>query len=265
MGDTIELSTLEYDILWEHLRLGPFPPILTIDSHGATLEQRAELTANAWDSLTAKDLGWPGQVDTRLRRRLWLLARPEWELDARLLLSPDGPRTSALIAAGNTDATIAVLHAGKLTLRTAPADRITHEALSLLPPHPPGTGASITVPAALLDTAAAQAGSDPNALARALISSGLGKSEARKIADVAGAVIRFAHVGAAHTPKLDKRRRATHVVTIYDTHTGRYLFTRKPTGERLWVTLLPGTNAAITRQLDELLDQLRLTATREED
>lgn len=257
MGETVELSALEYDIMWEHLRLGPFPPILDITSHGATLDERAELAAAAWESLAAKDLGWPGRVDPRLHRRLRLLSRPEWELDARLRLSTKGPRTSALIAAGNTDATVAVLGDGTLRLRTAPADRITHEAVSLLPPHPPGTGASITFPASLLDSAAARAGSNPDALARALLSAGLGKSEARKIADVAGNVIRFAHFGAARTPKLEKRRRANHVVSVYDTNAGRYLFTRKPTAEQLWVTLLPGTAATITRQLDELLGQLR--------
>jgi hypothetical protein len=257
VGGTIELSTLEYDILWEHLRLGPFPPILTIDSHGATLDERAKLATKAWDSLAAKDLGWPSQVDARLRRRLCLLARPEWELDARLLLSPDGPRTTALIAARNTDATVAVLHADKLTLRTAPADRITHDAVSLLPPHPPGTGASITVPASLLDTAATQAGSDPTALARALIAGGLGKSEARKIADIAGTVARTAQFGAARTSRFGNRQRAAHAVTVYDTPHGRYLLTRKPAGDRLWITLLPGTNTAITRQLDELFSELR--------
>jgi hypothetical protein len=257
VGQTIELSALEYDVLWEHLQLGPFPPILEINSHGATFAERARLTAGVWESLAERDLGWPNALDTRLQFRLRLLARPEWELDARLQLSATGPRTSALIAANRSTATVAVLDTGRLTLRTVPADTITQQAVALLPPHPPGTGNSITFPADTLDTAAARAGSNnPDALASALLAQGLGKSEAHKVADVADNVIRFGHFGAARTPRFDKRRRANHVVSVYDTTQARYLFTRKPSGGRHWVTLVPGTDAAITRQLDELLKQL---------
>ncbi|HCT81740.1 MAG TPA: ESX secretion-associated protein EspG [Micromonosporaceae bacterium] len=257
VGQTITLSALEYDVLWEHLQLGPFPPILEINSHGATLDERAQLTANVWESLAERELGWPNALDTRLQYRLRLLARPEWELDARLQLSATGPRTSALIAANHITATVAVLDAGRLTLRTVPADTITQQAVALLPPHPPGTGNSITLPADTLDAAAARAGSDPHAFAQALRQKGLGKSEAHKIADVAGNVIRFGHFGAARTPRFEKRRRANHIVSVYDTNQARYLFTRKPSSGRHWVTLVPGTEAAITRQLDELLGQLR--------
>lgn len=252
MGDTIELSALEFDMLWEHLQLGLFPPILEVTSHGATLEERAELAAKAWTSLAERELGWPTRLDSRLR----LLAKPEWELDARLHFDTRGPRTSALIAANRATAVIAVLYADRLTLRTAPADRIRHQALALLPPHPPGTGASITFPAETLDAAAARAGNSSGTFARALRSLGLGISEARKIASVTGSVVRFGHFGAARTRKLEKRLRAGHVVSVYDSAVGRYLFTRKPSGGTNWVTLVPGTETAIIRQLDELLAEL---------
>lgn len=152
MGQTISLSVLEFDIVWEHLQLGPFPPILEIDSHGATLDERAELAAQVWESLADKDLGWPGSVDRRVAFRLRQLARPEWELDARLRLTT-GATTRALIAANTSVATVAVLGEEHLTLRTVPKDVITTEALALLPEHPPASGPSVTLPASVLDTA----------------------------------------------------------------------------------------------------------------
>ncbi|HEV2783739.1 MAG TPA: ESX secretion-associated protein EspG [Actinophytocola sp.] len=258
MGQTITLSALEYDVLWEHLQLGPFPPIFELDSHGATLEERAELTAEAWESLADKELGWPTAVDGRVVFRLRMLARPEWEVDARLR-RPDGRTVSALIAANpatTTTATIAIRDEDRLTLRTFPAGEMIGAAVSLLPPHPPGTGVSITLPAETLDAAVARSGRDPASLARTLISSGLGKSEAYKIADLAAGTVGFAHFGAARTRTFDRRRRAGHVVSVYDTTAGRYLFTRKPTGAQRWVTLVPGTPSALTRQLDELLAEL---------
>jgi hypothetical protein len=252
----ITLSALEYDVLWEHLQLGPFPTVLRVDSHGATPGERSELTALAWESLADKGLGRLGAVHGRVSARLRRLARPEWELDARLRPYPTGPRTSALIATHGSRATVAVLHAGRLTLRTVPADRIARAALTLLPEHPPGTGTSITLPADLLDAAAARAGSDARAFAAALVSLGLGRDEAYKIADVTGTVIRFGQLGAARTKPLGSRRRAGHVVTVYDTPDGRYLFTRKPGDGGDWVTLLPGTETATCRQLDEILAEL---------
>jgi len=251
VGQNITLSVLEFDVLWEHLQLGPFPPVLEINSHGATLDERAELAARAWDSLADKDLGWPGKVDRRVAFRLRQLARPEWELDARLRLTAVGPATRALIAANASTATIAVLDEHRLTLRTAPSDVITREALALLPEHPPAGGPSITLPATALDTAA-KAGK-PESFAGALTSTGLGRSEARTLTMLASTAIRFAHFGAARTRRFQRRRRADHVVSVYDTPHGRYLITRKPSGDRHWITLAAGTPSAITRQLDELL------------
>jgi hypothetical protein len=243
-------------VLWENLELGPFPPVLEIDSHGTTMAERAELSAQAWAALADRNLGHPNRIDRRLAARLRLLASPEWELDARIHRPNPGPRTSVLIAANRSAATIVARHADRLSLRTAPAGRIGHEALSLLPPHPPGTGASITLPADTLDSASGRAGNNPDALAQALESRGLGRAEARKIADVARGVTRFVHFGAARTRRPDPRRRASHVVSVYDSTTGRYLFTRKPSGGHLWVTLIPGTAAVILRQLNELLAEL---------
>lgn len=241
----VTLSLLEYDVLWEHLRLGLFPPVIDIDSHGATRAERGELKAAAWTSLAEKGLGWAEAPDERLVGMLRRLARPTWELDARLHLAA-GPRTSALIAWRHRQATVAVLDGRGLRLTTVRSDRVAEVAAGLLPPQPPGSGHSITLPAAVLDRAA-----NARDLPRALVSHGLGKAEAHRVAGAWRDVGRFGQFGAAHTPAGGPRRRAGHVVSVYD-GAERYLFTRKQD----WVTLAPGTPAAIARQLTEMLTGL---------
>ncbi len=252
MGGRITLSQLEYDVLWEHLRLGPLRPVIAVPSPGRTHEERAELRTKVWASLAAKGLGRPDDLDDRLAHRLNRLARPEWELDARM---QETTRATALVARAGRGVTVAVLAGDELTLRDTKPDRFVAETVGLLPAHPAGTGNSITLPAAALDQAARRAGSDGDRFWRALAAQGLGKSEARKITEVIGDVVRFGHFGAARTPPNGERRRAGHVVSVYDSSAGRYLFTRK----KGWVTLVPGTEPAIARQLDELLTELGRT------
>jgi ESX secretion-associated protein EspG len=247
------LSWLEYDFLWEHLELGRRPPILDINSHGRTVDERDELRAAAWKSLAGKGFGTVGNVDPDLRACLRVLARPEWEVDGRLHLSSDGPRTSVLIGSHGTRAAVGVLDAEHLTVWPTAASGLAQAMVARLPDHPAGTGASIALPAETLDACAARAGSDPGALRRALVSAGLGKDQARKIVEVTGQVVRFGHIGAAYASRHGDRQRADHVVSFYDNPRGRYLFTRRPSGGTVWVTLSPGGPPAVTRQIEELL------------
>lgn len=257
MSGRFTLSWLEYDFLWEHLELGRRPPILDINSHGRTFDERAELRAATWKSLAHKGFGEPGDIHPDLERCLRVLARPEWEVDGRLHLSADGPRTSVLLGSHGNRAAVGVLDADHLTVWPTSAAGLARAAVAELPAHPPGTGVSITLPAETLDTCAARAGGDPDALLRALVSAGLGKDEARKIVEVTGQVVRFGHLGAAHTPRHGVRTRADHAVSFYDNPLGRYLFTRRPSGGALWVTLTPGSALTITRQVEELLRTAR--------
>jgi hypothetical protein len=238
LGDRVRVSWLEFDVLWEHFGLGPCPPVLAVPSPGRTEGERAALRARAWASL-----GERGADHEWLERRLAALARPEWEIDVRM------PPGAALIGRLGRHATVAVRRAGELLLSVVPGAQITTAAVRLLPAHPGGTGASVRVPASVVDRAAARG--DPDRF-REVLAAGVGSSAARRVTDVLANVTRYAHVGAARTPPGGERRRAGHVVSVYDAPHGRYLFTRKEE----WVTLVPGTESAVTRQIDELLARL---------
>jgi hypothetical protein len=161
-----------------------------------------------------------------------------------------------LVGAKGARAAVGVLDAEHFTVWRGSATGLARTAVAQLPGHPAGTGESITLPAATLDSCSARAGSDPDALCRALVSAGVGKDSARKIVEVTSQVTRFGHLGAAHTPRHGDRARAEHVVSFYDNPLGRYLFTRRASSGSLWVTLAPGGPPAVTRQVEELLDGL---------
>ncbi|WNV82078.1 ESX secretion-associated protein EspG [Umezawaea sp. Da 62-37] len=250
------LSRLEYDVLWSHLGLGPFPTVLRVDGHGRTRGERDALAVEAWKSLWDKEYGRPDDLDPALDWCLRVLARPEWEVDARLHLSADGPRTSALVASRGGYAVVSTLDAESLVLRTTEVGAMARTAAALLPEHPPGPRRSTTVPAADLDEAAGRAGRDAGALVRELQRQGLANGQAQDIADVLGAVLRFGQFGVGRTPPGGRRTRAGHVVSFYDSPAGRFSFTRGRKGTHQWVTLVGTDGHLLARQIDELREGL---------
>jgi len=250
------LSWLEYDILWDHLGLGPFPTVLRITGHGHTRQERDTLRAQAWRTLWDKDYGQPGDVDSALEWCLRTLARPEWEIDARLHLSAAGPRTSGLMASRGRYSVVSTLDSEALVLRTSESGHLARDAVTLLPEHPPGPSRSITIPAEDLDAAAGRAGHDASALAGELRRRGLESGQAGDIAGVLGDVRRFGQFGVGRTSSGGTRSRAEHVISFYDTSAARFSFTRKRGGAHEWVTLVGADGYLLARQIDELRARL---------
>jgi hypothetical protein len=191
----------------------------------------------------------PRGVEPLVERLSAVLARPTWSIDARLHLHGQGAhRVSALAATDGTTGVLATRTGSRVTLLPVEPDESTTSIVGLLPPSRPGNGVSITLPAANLDQAAARAGANAVALQRELVADGLGRDEARKIADVLRDVIRTGQFGVSHLPRSGPVRRAEQVVTFYDTNKGRYLFVRQAG----WVTLVGANDAAIVDRIDRM-------------
>ncbi|QFZ17595.1 ESX secretion-associated protein EspG [Saccharothrix syringae] len=254
---TVTLSRLEFELCWDHLGLGEQPTILAIPSHGATLDERRALFHGAWDGLRARGLVERGAVDAGLAGWLDLLARPEREVDARLRLDA-GPRVRAVAAARRRHAVLAVLTADGLRLTRVDEGSLAASVVSLLPPHTTPRSRSISLPAAVLDHAAAVAGESATRLERALCDGGLPRPDARKVGSVLGNVVRMGQFGAAVRPtargRPGPRRRGPYAVSFYDTPEGRWQFTRRPSGDgREWSTLSPADQPRLVRAVSELL------------
>ena len=256
----IVLSRLEFDLCWDHLRLGEHPTILSIPSHGATTDERRALLQDAWQSLTQKGLVDRGELDPDLAGRLDLLARPEREVDARLRLD-DGPRIRALAAVRRRHAVLAVLTADGLALNDIDESALASSVVSLLPPHTTPKSRSISLPAADLDRAAAAAGESSTRMENALRDSGLPRPDAQKVSSVLGSVVRMGQFGAAYREPQNgvpgQRRRGPYAVSFYDTPEGRWQFTRRPSADgREWSTLAPADQARLVHSVSELLGRV---------
>jgi hypothetical protein len=257
----IAISALEFDVLWEHLRLAEMPLVLRVPSPGRTYTERRQLTASAWLSLTDRGLcNGKLAVDDRLANLLRLLESPHQEIDGRFGASK-GVRL--LVAATGDDAVFALLTKHGLTLADIPVTGLAREALSPLPRIPAGPGESITVRATDLD-AAAIAATDTDTFELALCRRGLSPRDAGTLRRMFGTVRRQGQFGASARTRRGHRRRAPHVIGFFDTDEGRYLQLRRTTPDgATWSTISPADTRLLAAQLTELLADITATAATE--
>ncbi|GAA2338983.1 hypothetical protein GCM10009854_14250 [Saccharopolyspora halophila] len=252
--DTAEtgLSTLEFDVLTEHLGIPRVPLVLKVPSPGRTRSERAGLVEAAWRSLGQRGLGDPGGLDPELERMLRLLTDNEREVDGRLWLQ----RSIRVFAAADSERAVLVTKDETLNLRPISPAGLPREAVAVLPQLPPGPGRSVSVRSADLDAAAAEAGASPERLPGELRRLGVRADDAEALAEmVAGATSR-GQFGAAKWRR-GRRERAERVIGFFDTAHGRYvqLRRRSPSGEE-WSTITPAEHLRLAGHLAELLDEV---------
>lgn len=247
----LTLSELEFDVLWEHLRLAEMPLAIKVASPGKTHVERESVTKTVWDALADRGLVGGQGVDPGLLDLLSLLDQADYELDARLWL--DGG-VRALIAAKGHDAVLARLSEGSLTLTPVDISSLPRVALSLLPELPAGPGYSITVPSAELDAAAAEA-ETADELGWILRDHGVSPDEADELAAMVGNVRRRGQFGAAARDRWGRRQRPDRIVGFFDTPRGRYVQLRraKPGGVA-WSTVAPADERRLGQLITDLLN-----------
>jgi hypothetical protein len=257
VGEPITISALEFDVLWEHLRLAEMPLVLTVPSPGRTYTERRQLTAEVWQALEKRGLGRRLEVDARLEHLLRLLESPDQEIDGRFGATR-GVRL--LVAAKGDDAVFAMLSKRGLMLSEAPVTGLAREALSVLPVVGPGPGESITVRSEDLDAAAANA-STPEEFELELCRQNTRLRDATILRGMVTGVRRQGQFGASARTRWGHRRRAPHVVGFFDTDAGRYLQLRaKADDGQTWSTISPADNRLLIQQLTDLLANVTRSA-----
>jgi hypothetical protein len=258
--DPITISALEFDVLWEHLRLAEMPLVMRVPSPGRTYTERRELASGVWQALEERGLGRQVSLDARLEHLLRLLEAPDREIDGRFGATK-GVRL--MVAATGDDAVFAVLSKRGLTLSETPVTGLAREALSVLPPVAPGPGESVTVRGADIE-AAARVSATPEAFELALCRQGVRLRDASVLRAMVGDVRRQGQFGASARNRWGHRRRAPHVIGFFDTEAGRYLQMRQTTQDGAsWSTISPADNRLLVQQLSDLLAGVVASAAEE--
>lgn len=252
--DPVEISTLEFDVLWEHYHGdAQMPLVLRVPSPGRTDDERKRIVGGVWDGLARRGLGTPVDAHPALTHLLSLLRRPDREIDGRLWL---GGEVRLMTAATGDEAVLAVLANGRLTLRPADATGLPRFALSVLPEAQAGPGQSITLPTADFEAAAKEAKKQEE-LAVALRGRGVRSSDAQALADMIGDIVNRGQYGSATRDKWGRRVRAGRVISFFDTEAGRYLQVRRESEDtEAWTTISPANARRLLQHLTELHEEL---------
>src|SRR5690349_17367112 len=145
------LPLAAFDIVWEDLRLGSVPYPFDVPSQGETLDERARIRTAVYEDLERHELARGQQLDPNLVEALRLLARPHLQLDTISTLDRQrGLMVHAASVAIGQRALLAVQQGGTMRLEQIRDTALAASLVSLLPPHQPGPGEQISVPAAEL-------------------------------------------------------------------------------------------------------------------
>jgi EspG family len=251
--DPVEISTLEFDVLWEHYYgVDQMPLVLKVPSPGKTDEERAHIVRGVWDGLARRGLGTPVDPYPPLIDLLALLRRPDREIDGRLWV---GGELRVLAAATGDQAVLVTLSGEQLRLLPAEATGLPRFALSVLPVVPAGPGQSITLPTRDF-TAAAEEATKQEELAAGLAGRGVRDVDAQALAEMIGDIVSRGQFGSAVRDKWGRRVRAERVISFFDTADGRYLQVRR-VGENgeAWTTISPANGRRMLQHLTELHEE----------
>lgn len=254
VSDSVVVSALEFDVLWESEGLPSRHVALDVPSPGMTHTERAKLVAQAWTTLEARGLAENARAVPELTDRLTLLAHPRVSIDGWVWADRE---IKALAVSAGSDAHLAVVDDGQVWLISARASALADAIVSIAGDMPAGPGRSVSVPIEVARAADAEAGRDPKALVTALESRGVTLTEAQVLASMLGGMSLRGQFCVERRNRNQRVTRADRVVAFHDTDDGRYLFLVRPsTDGRLWGTVTPADNRRIAACIRELLDEV---------
>ncbi|HUQ59212.1 ESX secretion-associated protein EspG [Lentzea sp.] len=246
------LSTREFEVLWQTLRLGRMPYPLDVPSEGDTEQERKALEERTLAGLRQRGIG----DDARLEDLMRVLGDHEVSVDAVAGLD----RTVRALAASNGfQAVVAVIDGGDVGLTEIRPTGLAREIVRVLPSGEAGPGSALSVRLETLQQAVAlqeaeqedEDSEDPWGAAddelddrQALLRAGLSAQDARQMDELASNRVAGGQFGVTHG-----RHRADVVINWFDTHQGRYLMVRSDG----WLSLSPTDNDRIATRIDAVL------------
>jgi hypothetical protein len=245
------LSTREFEVLWQTLRLGRLPYPLDVPSEGDTEQERKALQERTLAGLRQRGLA----DDVRLEDLMRLLGDHEVSVDA--VLGLDRP-VRALAAATSSEAVLAIIDGDQVGLAEIRPTGLAREIVRVLPKGEAGPGSALSVRLETLQQAVAlqeaeqeEESEDPWGAAddemddrQALQRAGLSAQDARQMDELAANRVAGGQFGVTHG-----RNRADVVINWFDTHQGRYLMVRSDG----WLSLSPTDNDRIATRIATVL------------
>lgn len=247
------LTPLELDFLWESFGAGELPYPLRLRSHGATVDERAQLRGQVLAGLAQRGVAdGRGRPEPHIEDFFETLATAEVSVDSVHLGAPGAPPLLAVASSLGGAGLLTVQDERGFHFQPIPADGLVSGIVSLFPPASRGSEKSITVPLAEL-----VGGSGADFLQRRP-SAGTGWPNAdddRKALSRLQAQprLRGGQLGANARNRMGGKTRAP-VLSWFDTESGRYL-TQASHGHdgRDWITVAPADAAALRHRLGEML------------
>jgi hypothetical protein len=252
--ETVVLSTLEFDVLWELERLPRKHEALGVPSPGKTHTERAKLVAEALGDLKERGLSDGERATPELADQLSLLAHPQVSLDTWVWT--DHRITSLAVLSGST-ALLAAIDGPEVWLIPARETGLAEAAVSVAGEMPAGPGWSVSVPTDTLMAADKEAKSDKRELAASLMRKGIAGTDAKTLADMVGGMNLRGQFGASRLQRDQRMVRADRVVSFHDTDRGRYVYLAKTNADgRMWSTITPADNQRLAACVEELLEEI---------
>lgn len=253
-GDSLVLSTMEFDMLWESEGLPPLHPALRVPSPGRTHTERRELVARAWESLGDRGLARGRRTSGELIDQLNLLAHPKVTIDVWFWADRE---IKGLAVSTGSQALLAVVDGAEVWLIPARDTSLPESAVSVIGDQPPGVGHSVSLPHDIVRAADAEAKGDPKALVTALEDRRVELWEAQELAGMMVGLTARGQFGAERLGRDGQMRRARRVVAFSDNDSGRYLVQLGAGGDgRDWLTVAPADNHLLATRIWELLEEV---------
>jgi hypothetical protein len=255
MTPDFELTAREFDFVWSHLDLGDMPYPVDVPSNGSTMEERAELREQTFESLRDKGIIRDDHVTPKLAELLRVLAEPKTSVDT--VGYGDGP-IRGLAASDGTVAALASYARGAVAFAAIRPTALATSIVEVLPPGDAGAKVAIRVPHTALRKAASGededdpfGGGDERDI---LMANGVSDEDATTLIELADRRVRGGQFGVTTTGKATRlrqgtRTRAKTMITWFDTGDGRYLMVHDGT----WVSVGPADDARIAHRIGELI------------